>query len=169
MHSDSTQEENNHNLNKENYFKVPEGYFEKLQEDINGKIDSGRTAVLRKSPDMRRITLISGLAAAMVVVLLIFSFLIKKQNKGQNDMALFSPSEQSIAEYLEDNLDENTLWEASSNDISFFDADKLKEIVASDDSIYPNKENSTIEADTTLKKDEILDYLLKENIDPETL
>ena len=118
---------------------------------------------------MRRITLISGLAAAMVVVLLIFSFLIKKQNKGQNDMALFSPSEQSIAEYLEDNLDENTLWEASSNDISFFDADKLKEIVASDDSIYPNKENSTIEADTTLKKDEILDYLLKENIDPETL
>lgn len=169
MKKDSTPEENNPQYQKDNFFKVPEGYFEKLPEDIQHRIESNKVIEQKQSSNIRRITFISGLAAAVIIIALLFSFLIKKETDENTDISLFNLSDQAITDYLADNTDENTLVEASNDDISFFDADKLKDLLTSDDTIVPNKENQSIEMDTTLKKDDILEYLLNENIDPETL
>jgi hypothetical protein len=169
MNKDSKPEENNRHYNKENYFKVPEGYFESLPDSIFRKINAKRTEPAKKQSDIIRLTLFTSAAAAIVVILIIHSVLTKHHDSGNKNQFAASDTEQTITEYLIDNLDESTLWEASSANISFFDADKLKEMVASDDSIIPGKEKNTFEMDTALKKDDILEYLLNENIDPETL
>jgi hypothetical protein len=167
MSTDSKQEETNHSLNKQNYFKVPEGYFENLHDNIAGNIAENKTIVMKKHPNIKRIAFISG-AAAIIAIILVFSLLIKKETKGIYDSALYAYAQQAITEYLEENLDEDVLVEASNADISFFDAGKLNEIISSDDTIKQNIENS-FEIDTALNKNDILEYLLDENIDPETL
>jgi hypothetical protein len=168
MNKEPKTEADHQRYNSKNYFTVPEGYFEKLPEEITAKIGAQSAIHTNKHSLIRNMVTITSLAAAVILVLLVFSFLMKKQIPQNNDISFFSDADQAITEYLEENLDENALVEASNDNISFFDAGKLKEIIASDDTILPNKEN-TFEIDTTLKKDEILEYLLNENIDPETL
>jgi hypothetical protein len=169
MKKDSAKEANHNDLNRNNYFKVPEGYFEKLSGDISEKIAANHKAAIRKQPNMRRITLISTSAAAVIAVLIIFSVLLKRQLPPQNDWSSYQISGQAISEYLEDNVDENTLLEASPDNLSYFDADKLRDLVTPGDTVKQNKENKIIDNDTTINKNDILDYLLNEEIDPETL
>jgi hypothetical protein len=168
MNTDSNQKETNRNLNKQNYFKVPDGYFEKLHDDITANIAENKTIAMRKLPNIRRIAFISGAAAAIITIILMFSLMLKKETRGTDDTILFAYSQEAITGYLEENMDEDALVEASNADISFFDSDKLKEILAAGDTIKPNSENS-YKIDTTLNKNDILEYLLDENIDPETL
>ncbi len=168
MNKEPKTEADHQGYNNRNYFSVPEGYFEKLPDEISTKIGAQGATHAKKQPLIRKMITITSLAAAIVLVLLVFSFLLKKQIPQNNDISFLQDADQAITEYLEENLDENALVEASNDNISFFDAGRLNEIIAADDTIKQRPESS-FEIDTTLKKDEILEYLLNENIDPETL
>lgn len=63
------------NIPKKNIFQTPEGYFEKLPEDILARYQKRKT---------RSFTLVSSIAAAAVIVLGMFLFVLKNDINSNN-------------------------------------------------------------------------------------
>ncbi len=154
--------------NIENFFKLPEGYFEALPGRISEKIALDFAIKPKKMVTLRNLSIVTGMAAVIAGILILFSFLSKDTINNSSQGINLADMDAAITEYLSENLDENTLFEASSSNICMFDADKMKELVNTDDTIKKNQPN-TFSIDTSLKKEDIKEYLENENIDPETL
>ncbi len=152
----------------DNPFKVPEGYFEQLPSVLLEKIQSQHPTKGKKVSMTHRIALVSGLAAAVIAVLFIFTLLLPHKTQNHEQFASLNSYEDAITEYLEDNLDENTLVEMSSDSIKFFNPDEFATVAQMDDtSVKQQIKEPKFVFDTTINNNDILEYLNNENIDPE--
>ncbi len=157
-------------IRKENPFVVPENYFDDLPSLIQQKIQRNEPTKVRRIGLVRAVVYTSSVAAAIVALFFVFTFLVPKKEVKDTQVASFSDYKDAIAAYLEENLDEATLLEVSSDNLALFDPNELSAVVRINDTIEQKQnEDTKFAADTTLHADDILEYLINENIDPETL
>ena len=150
---------------EDNPYKVPEGYFDSLQDQIMQKIRQ------EKKTTHRRLWIPAAVAAVLAACALMFFLLIPRQDSGNE---ITSPTEYTYAdavrEYLENqDIDEESII-AVMNDNQNNEVNALDLISPiSNDSIPGVKKNeNTIQLDSTITNDDILQYLLDEGfeIDP---
>lgn len=166
---------------KEDPFKVPDDYFDALPANIQTYISnkSRRKNFMRFRPALSlhhnyktlRTALIS--FAALAVLVIIFSLLPGRQ-ADDNEMNTGSDSalNEAISSYLADNIDEETLIEEQQNTIQFFNEDEIPETTAlfeSPDSSLQKFKDRGFEIDSSITNENIIEYLLNENIDHETI
>ena len=157
-------------IRKENPFVVPENYFQDLPSLIQQKIQHNEPTKVRSIGLVRAVVYTSSVAAAIVALFFLFTFLLPKEEVKDTQVASFSDYKDAIAAYLEENLDEATLLEVSSDNLALFNPNDLSALAMVDDTIEQKQnENTKFVADTTLHANDILEYLINENIDPETL
>lgn len=88
--------------NGANPFKVPEGYFEELEEKVMQQISSMPHVYHKKSRSIKMVSWISGIAATLLIGLIGFQqFHLKPQNEILKQEMLFS-----VIEYYAQDLDD---------------------------------------------------------------
>ena len=157
-------------IRDENPFAVPEGYFDELPELINKRIE--RQKALRKKILIRSLYP-AGLAAAMIAAILMFYFLGKKEDK-KISTKYFSECRwqyNAIEDYLLNTagIDEETIIDVMCNDANEKPAMNIENpFYDSRDSITGRSgKKAVIPADTSITKEDIIQYLMDEDIDPE--
>lgn len=155
---------------KGNPFMVPANYFDELTDAIKSRLTEGK--MLQKRPAYKKPLIYSvSTAAAVILFFLVFWIVISHLKKNNESIALTDAEyKEAITEYLEENLDEHTLIQMSSDSVSIFDSRDMPRLPITDDSLMVSfVSQSNFQFDSTVSKNDIIDYLLNENIDPETL
>ncbi|MEI6123456.1 MAG: hypothetical protein WCQ95_07480 [Bacteroidota bacterium] len=162
-----TNETENKVFGNHNPFKVPEHYFETLPTEIFKKINTNQTT---KRNLVNRFKYATTMAAAIAILFFVFWWLIPQKVPNNPVVASTDNYNDVITEYLEDNLDENTLMEMSSDSLTLFSPDELATVILTDDTTKKKIGNEPeFKFDTSINNNEIMEYLINENIDPETL
>jgi len=178
----------NKNIEEENYFKdfetligpksnnpfnVPEGYFTDLPDRINNKCFKAKEITLfQKFISLIRRPSVSISFGVIIIMLIAFAYIFNKPNE-KNNIKISSiseiKSEKATEDYLieNENIDDSFLIEAATNSMEsesiFLTTDAMAYISA--DTSNNNKINNKIN-DTIISKEEIINYLVEENIDP---
>jgi hypothetical protein len=153
-------------------FAVPEGYFDELPGRIMQRIgQQGSPSKLKLL--FRRPMIPVSLAAAMIGLMIMFYFLLKpeEQNIRTNYLAENSQNVKAIEDYLlnSSDVDEDAIVEAIVDDQETPVINLENPFYTGNDSIPANKDKETvIPADTTITPDDIINYLLDEDYDPDT-
>ncbi|HOY33312.1 MAG TPA: hypothetical protein PKW80_15635 [Bacteroidales bacterium] len=149
-------------------FIIPEHYFTDLPYRIQKKI-STNNEVKNKHHGYGKY-IIYGTVAAALVILFVFAVLIPARTEKEVKANTGNTYDNIIVEYLSDKIDENTLIEMSSDNLSLVDREKIPDIAPADDhSPANNTEITDIQFDTSVNNEDIIEYFLSENIDPEIL
>jgi hypothetical protein len=159
------------NLKKENPLRVPENYFETLPDQIKLKIKGLKDKPTKQSSFFSRpLYPILAVAAMFGLVALMFFLLIPSKKTGRTEkLANNSENYNAIEDYLINtaNIDEESIVNA------IIDEDNNTPFMLTGDSTMINndsipKQNTTVfPNDTTISKDDILQYLSDEDIDIE--
>lgn len=160
--------------NKDNPFKVPANYFDNLQELIIKKCINSknisvenriRTFILRPAFSLSFIII-------AVLIILAVSFYNKTINNKNNTSISSYQNEKSIEDYLieNENIDDSFIVDAISDDSTNSDNIFItNETIAYESGKTGDYKQNDKPADTTISNDEIMNYLLEENIDPNEL
>jgi|WetSurMetagenome_2_1015567.scaffolds.fasta_scaffold427051_1 hypothetical protein len=159
------------NLKKENPFQLPENYFEALPDQINSRIKSLKEKPTNQSSFFSRpLYPILAVAAMFGLVALMFFLLIPSKKTGETEkLANNSENYNAIEDYLINNanIDEESIVNA------IIDEDNNTPFILIGDSTLINndsipKQNTIVfPSDTSISKDDILQYLLDEDLDIE--
>ncbi len=159
-------------LKKTTPFKVPENYFESLQDNVMSKIRTAEAGSNVSSGRTRRLWIpYAAAAAAIAAAFLLFFLLIPKSEEKPHASSMISYSS-AIEQYLqnEGDLDSETIMAALLDEGSPSDLYTEELLLPISNDSIPGKsvkENEII-LDTTISSDDILQYLLDEGytIDP---
>lgn len=131
------------NFKEKNPFRVPDGYFDHLPEQVMGRIRKGEgKETVRVVPLRRKIHYAAAVAAAVVILLGGYLFL-QQQSTPRSEGG---PDKNVMAFVLTDEMDEQILWDYLE-----------QEGIAADTLQQPEEESM------------IIDYLLQEGVDESLL
>jgi hypothetical protein len=150
---------------EENPFKVPEGYFDTLQDQIMQKIHQP------EKTSHRRLWIPAAVAAVLAACALMF-FLLIPGHKSANEIS--SPVAYTYSDAVRDYLENQDIDEESiiavmtDNQTDDINANDLINPISNDSIPGVRKTENTIQLDSTITNDDILQFLLDEGyeIDP---
>lgn len=163
------------NLKKDNPFLIPEDYFENLPAKINSNCIKTKNNVF--GAFISFLIVRPALSFSMIILAFTLSFglyfIIEKNKSTDGLVANENNTEKSIADYLieNENIDDLFIIDAIADDSTDSENPFLHQNAIAEVSEHINAyENSEINVnDTTLSKEEIINYLFEENIDPNNL
>ncbi|HOV11638.1 MAG TPA: hypothetical protein PLT47_05650 [Bacteroidales bacterium] len=150
-------------------FKVPENYFEDLPHHIQERIKTSCKTATKKNLCVKYF-LYPAVAAAAVAALLLVFWINKPGTDTKNAvLSSLNLSEKSITAYLEEEVDENSLIDMCSDSVTICSAEEIPDIsLPAYDEEAPQSPGTAITFDSTIKNNDIIDYLVSENFEPET-
>jgi hypothetical protein len=155
-------------LNKQESMNVPDGYFESLSEKIRQKIAQQPVKAGRTRPLYTIIIYAAASVAAVIALMVMFYFLMKpaenitnKKYTADNEML-----QKAIEDYLLNtaNVDEETIVDAMITGDDTIPAAGTRYV--SDSIAF--EEQQGVAGDTTISRDDIIQYLLDEDFDSDS-
>lgn len=151
-------------------FKVPEGYFEALEQKLLLIPASSGHNKLK----VRTMIRYSAIAASILIVAAstaLFVIFSRPGNESQQTGNITAEQwQQTLSDYLYENLDEETLYDqAARQDIAFFNPDNPDFQFPGDTTRKAAASKPAFVFDSTITRQEILEYLSNENAEPEIL
>ncbi len=152
-----------------NPFKVPENYFEELPQRIQERVSMSTRTDTKKTPVVKLLLYSAATAAAIGAVMLVFWITRPPSNEKKLISHESTIDADQITAYLEDEVDENTLIEVCSDRAAIFSPEEIPDIsLPAYENETPQNPEPAITFDTSINKNDIIDYLISENIEPET-
>jgi hypothetical protein len=157
-----------------NPFKVPKDYFTDLPERINNKCFKTKdTTLFQKFISLILRPSVSISLGIIIIAIVAFAYIFNKPNENKNiniNSVSENKPEKATEDYLieNENIDDTFLIEAATDDSTenesiFLTTDAMAYI--SNDISNNNDFNNPV-SDTIISKEEIINYLVEENIDP---
>lgn len=157
--------------NKENYFKVPDQYFENLFNEVVDKVENSKPIkynILNNS-GKRQLQFAISMAAVLLVLFIFYILMPGSKNEILTEVYNMEMKE-AITVYLQEYPDESEIedlfCELSEKDIKLFNNNQVDVLYFSDDSVPPLK-NESFELDTGITREDMINYLMNEEFVPE--
>jgi hypothetical protein len=156
-----------------NPFKVPEDYFNNLSDRINDKCLKTKEATLfQKFITLALRPSVSISLGVILIALITFAYIFNKPNENKNvniSSVSENKSEKTAEDYLieNENIDDAFLIEAASDSAESESIFLTNDAIAyTSNDISNNNDGNNKISDTLISKEEIINYLVEENIDP---
>lgn len=167
---ESVSEDQKKMTGRKNSFKVPEHYFDELPVQIQNKIKAEEPVKQKNTVLVKNLVYSTIAAAAIIIILLVFSVLIPEKTQENKLQYTNNNYESAITDYLEDNMDESALIEMSSDSVSLFNPEEIPDISSTgDQGTAAHAMEPRFTLDVSITENDIIEYFINENIDPETI